>query len=426
MATLRKVPLRNSLRQLFASGSIWLPILLLLAAGAGYGQTADTCLDCHSSLPAPYGVTKATFSQDIHEQVGLTCASCHGGDASSLDPTKAMSPRTGWKGHISRSQVPQLCGSCHSNPAYMRQYNPRLQTDQLAQYHTSMHGKRLAAGDTKVAVCTDCHSVHDIRPPNDPRSTVYPLNVAKTCSRCHSDAAYMKPYGIPTNQYAQYITSVHYQDMVKNGDLSAPTCTTCHGDHGATPPGVDRVQNVCATCHAFQAQMYAKSTHFKAFQQADLPGCVVCHSNHAIHPPSDAMLGTGPKGVCMSCHTRGDQCDQDRAAILASLTRLNGAINKADEALQLAQSSGMEVSEALLNQNQARDALTKARVAIHSFQPKLVDADVQTGMKIADANLKVGQDAMVERNHRRIGLGISLIAIAFMLVGLWMYIKTIG
>jgi hypothetical protein len=44
-------------------------------------------------------------------------------------------------------------------------------------------------------------------------------------------------------------------------------------------------------------------------------------------------------------------------------------------------------------------------------------------MKIAAANLKAGQDAMVERNHRRIGLGICLIAIAFMLVGLWLYIK---
>jgi predicted CXXCH cytochrome family protein len=275
-------------------------------------------------------------------------------------------------------------------------------------------------------VCTDCHSVHDIRPPNDPRSTVYPLNVAKTCSRCHSDAAYMKPYGIPTDEYAQYITSVHYQDMVKNGDLSAPTCTTCHGDHGAVPPGVDKVQNVCATCHTFQAQMYAKSAHFKAFQQADLPGCVVCHSNHGIHAPSDAMLGNAQGGVCMSCHAGGDQGDRSRTAMLADLKRLNDAIDHADQTLHLAESSGMEVSGALLNQNQARDALTTARVAIHSLQPMLVDADVQGGMKIANADLKVGQDAMVERNHRRIGLGISLIAIGFMLVGLWMYIKTIG
>ena len=76
-----------------------------------------------------------------------------------------MSRKAGFKGKIDRRQIPQLCGSCHSNPNLMRQYDPSLRTDQLAEYHTSVHGKRLAAGDTKVAVCIDCHSVHDIRPP---------------------------------------------------------------------------------------------------------------------------------------------------------------------------------------------------------------------------------------------------------------------
>jgi hypothetical protein len=186
---------------------------------------------------------------------------------------------------------------------------------------------------------------------------------------------------------------------------------------------VDKVQNVCANCHAFQAQMYGKSSHFKAFQDKGLPGCVVCHSNHGIHMPSDAMLGTGPSGVCMKCHTPGDHCDRARADILSNLTQLDGAIKQADQSLRLAESSGMEVSEARLSQDQAVDSLTKARVTIHTFQPALVNEDIQAGMKIASANQKAGQDAMVERNHRRIGLGICLIAIGLMLVGLWLYIK---
>ena len=177
-----------------------------------------------------------------------------------------MSRKAGWKGKIDRKQIPQLVRimPLRTRPI-CASYNPSLRTDQLDQYHTSIHGKRLAAGDTKVAVCIDCHSVHDIRPPSDPRSTVNPVNVAKTCSRCHSDAAYMKPYGIPTDQFANYITSVHHEALAVRGDLSAPTCTTCHGNHGAVPPGVDKVQNVCANCHVFQAQMYQKSTHSKVF-----------------------------------------------------------------------------------------------------------------------------------------------------------------
>jgi hypothetical protein len=83
------------------------------------------------------------------------------------------------------------------------------------------------------------------------------------------------------------------------------------------------------------------------------------------------------------------------------------------------------VSEARLGQDQARDSLTKARVTIHTFQTALVNQDVQAGMKIAATNLQAGKDAMVERNHRRIGLGICLIAIAIILVGLWLYIRKI-
>lgn len=399
--------------------------LLALAATLGYGQAGNSCLDCHAVLPEQLGVTQETFSHDIHAQKGLTCVSCHGGDASSDDPDKSMSRKAGWKGKIDRRQIPQLCGSCHSDPAYMRQFNPSLRTDQLAQYHTSVHGKRLAAGDTKVAVCTDCHGVHDLRAPSDPLSKVYPVNIAKTCARCHADAQYMKGYSIPTDQFAKYSTSVHHDALMVRGDLSAPTCTTCHGNHGAAPPGVDKVQNVCSTCHVFQAQMYDKSSHKAAFDAASLPGCVVCHENHAITHPTDAKLGTGAGAVCMQCHTPGDKCDQARAAMLGKLTQLDEAIKKADHALAVADASGMEVSQARLDQSQARDSLTKARVAIHSFKLELVDENVQAGLKIANKDLVAGQQAMVERNRRRIGLAISLIAIAIVLVGLWLYIRKI-
>ena len=245
---------------------------------------------------------------------------------------------------------------------YIRQFNPSLRTDQLDQYRTSVHGKRLAAGDTKVAVCTDCHSVHDLRAPSDPSSTVNPVNVANTCARCHSDADYMKGYSTPTNQFANYSTSVHHEALAVRGDLSAPTCTTCHGNHGAAPPGVDKVQNVCSNCHAFQAQMYEKSSHKKA--------------NHGISHPTDAMLGTGPDGVCMRCHTPGDACDRARVGLQSSLSRLDQAIKSADQVLGVAESSGMEVSESRLGQDQVRDSLTKARVTIHSFRTDLVDQDI--------------------------------------------------
>jgi hypothetical protein len=402
--------------------------LLLLATafctGSARAQAQNTCLDCHGSLDPPLQVTERQFADDIHSQKGLTCASCHGGDPAKAD-MDAMSKAAGFRGKIERKDVPELCGRCHSDAAFMRQYNPSLRTDQLSQYKTSVHGKLFAKGDTKVAVCIDCHGVHGLRPATDTRSKVHPLNIAQTCSRCHADAAYMKRYSIPTDQFAKYSTSVHHDALAVRGDLSAPTCTTCHGNHGASPPGVDSVQNVCSKCHAFQDQMFEKSTHKVAFQSASLPGCVVCHGNHGISHPTDARLGSGPQALCMNCHSPGDDCDKARAEMLAGLTRLDDAIKSSEKVLGVAESSGMEVSQARLDEDQARDALTKARVTIHSFKPDLVDQDISEGLKIAAKNLQAGQAALAERDFRRKGLGVALVFILITVLGLFLYIRQI-
>ena len=381
-------------------------------------------MDCHGVLDPPLQVTEEQFSRDIHAQKGLTCASCHGGDPTKAD-MDAMSKAAGFRGKIERKQVPELCGRCHSDGAFMREYNPSLRTDQLSQYKTSVHGKLFTKGDAKVAVCTDCHGLHDLRPARDTSSKVHPLNVAQTCSRCHADAEYMKGYSIPTDQFAKYNSSVHHEAMTVRGDLSAPTCTTCHGNHGAAPPGVDSVQNVCSKCHVFQAEMYGKSSHKAAFQSAGLPGCVVCHGNHAIAHPTDAKLGTGPQAVCMQCHQPGDACDQARAEMLTSLTGLDLSIKNADAVLSVAESSGMEVSQARLDADQARDALTKARVTIHSFRKVLVDQEIQEGLKITAKNLQAGKNALAERDYRRRGLVWALVFIILTVLGLFLYIRKI-
>lgn len=403
----------------------WSFAVFLLLCALGYAQTKNSCLDCHSALPDPLGVSQEKFSQDIHSQKGLTCASCHGGDPTNDDPDKAMSRKAGWKGKINRAQIPQLCGSCHSDPAFMRQFNPGLRTDQLSQYKTSVHGQRLARGDTKVAVCIDCHSVHDIRVPSDSRSTVNPVNVANTCAQCHADSAYMSGYKIPTNQFADYSRSVHHDALAVRGDLSAPTCTTCHGNHGATPPGVANVANVCSTCHVFQAQLFDSSPHKDAFASAGLPGCVTCHSNHGIMHPTDELIGTDSKSVCIQCHTQGDPGYATAAQIKQQLVQLTVAVGNADQILDTAERSGMEVGQAKLDLTQAKDALTKARVTIHSFNVERVASDIKPGLQTSAKDYDAGKKALAERNFRRMGLGVSLLAIALVLAGLRLYLKQI-
>ena len=399
-------------------------LVLAIASALAQAEQPNSCVDCHSALEGELHVTQEQFAQDIHGQKGLTCASCHGGDPSRTDDS-AMSKAAGFKGKVDRAAVPKLCGSCHSDPGFMRQYNPSLRTDQLSQYQTSVHGKRQAAGDTKVAVCTDCHGVHDLRPATDTRSKVHPLNIAATCSRCHADSNYMAAYKIPTDQYAAYKTSVHHQAMVERGDLSAPTCTTCHGNHGATPPGVASVANVCSTCHVFQAQLFESSPHKAAFASAGLPGCVTCHSNHGISQPSDAMLGTSAKSACTNCHTQGDAGYQAAGDMQQQIHGLETSITRSDVILSRAESSGMEVSQARLELDQARDALTKARVSVHTFAGKPVLTDVDSGLKITAKTYSQGQAALRERDYRRTGLGMALVAIVFVMVALRLYTKEI-
>lgn len=398
-------------------------VLFWFALPLAVAQAPNTCIDCHSALDAPLNVNADGFAASIHAQKGITCANCHGGDPTSAD--NAMSSKAGFKGKITRRQIPELCGKCHSDAAYMRQYNPSLRTDQLAQYRTSIHGKKLVGGDGKVAVCTDCHTVHEIRPASDIRSSVNPLNIATTCSHCHADAGYMKPYGIPTAQFADYSKSVHHEAMAVRGDLSAPTCTTCHGNHGAAPPGVASVKNVCSTCHVFQSQLFDQSPHKAAFEAAGLPGCVTCHSNHAIEHPSDAMISTGEKSVCITCHSDGDAGLKTAAEIHDQLGDLQSRIARSKEILDRASESGMEVGQAQLDLMQATDSLMKARVSIHGFRAAQVAKETDSGKSVTAKTYQAGVQALQERNYRRLGLSISLLVIGATLVGLRLWIREI-
>jgi predicted CXXCH cytochrome family protein len=305
----------------------------------------------------------------------------------------------------------------------MRTFNPSLRTDQFGQYQTSVHGKLLAKGDTHVAVCTDCHTTHNIHPPNEPQSSVYPLNVAQTCANCHAKREYMKAYKIPTDQFSLYSSSVHHEALVVRGDSSAPTCSTCHGSHGAAPPGLGSVERVCSTCHAAQQQLFDSGVHKDVFEAMSLSGCIVCHSNHGIPYPNEAMIGTGTSSVCVKCHSSGEPAYIAAETMHNGLVRLDEAIARSDEILSRAANSGIEVGETRLALAEARDDLTKARVAIHSVRVQATDEDIQAGLKVTQATWQAGLAAMQELRYRRRGLMVSLVAILLVLISLVLLIR---
>ena len=400
---------------------IFVALLFLSLRAAVAAPPKDTCITCHAALGGDLAKPASQFEVDVHHQAGLRCADCHGGDPSD-DSMNAMSHAKGFRGAPKKNQIPEFCARCHSDATYMHRFNPQMRVDQLSEYLTSVHGKRLKQGDTKVAACVDCHGVHNILAVSDTRAPVYPTNVASTCARCHADAAYMKGFDIPTNQFALYKKSVHAQTLA-GGDTSAPTCSTCHGNHGATPPGVSSVANVCGTCHVMNEQLFDKSPHQAAFAKMGLPGCVQCHSNHEIVRPTDAWVGTGPQSVCTTCHTPGDKGYGAAQATLADLTHLDSSLTRAAEVLNVAERAGMEVSGPKVELAGAHEDLVKARVDVHTFDAAAVGKLTDSGVEIAAKSYQAGVAALRERDYRRKGLGLALIAIVLAIGGLYLKIR---
>ena len=390
----------------------------------GQPQATSNCVTCHLEIGDDRLVKPVKeFAEDIHAVKGFECVACHGGDAKASG-MEAMDPAKGFLGKPARRDLPQLCGRCHSDARFMKRYNPSLRVDQVAEYTTSVHGRRLREfNDPKVAICTSCHPVHSIRPPSDPKSTVHPLRVADTCGSCHANAKYMEAYRIPTDQLQKYKGSVHWQTMSVKGDLSAPTCNDCHGNHGAAPPGISWVGNVCGRCHSIMADLFAKSVHGKAFAQMGNPGCATCHENHEVKEASDAMLGLGNKAVCAACHGADDAGGKAAVAMRGLIDSLSREFDKSRTILTQAEHAGMEVSQAQFDLNGAKDSLIKARAAIHAFRVEAVKAEVEAGLGVSAKAYARGTRALDELQFRRKGLAVSVLIILAIIAGLVLKIR---
>jgi hypothetical protein len=396
---------------------------LLSAAPAPAAPTApapaSTCVDCHLAVDDPrVSPPAAAFADDVHARAGFTCAACHGGDPKAEDQDAAHDRRKGFRGKPAPRDIPALCATCHADAAAMKQYNPSLRVDQLSEYRTSGHGKALAKGDGAVATCASCHGAHGILNVKDARSPVYPTRIAETCNRCHGDAGLMAAHKIPSDVYAKYRQSVHFETLTKKGDLSAPTCNSCHGNHGAAPPQVGSVANVCGTCHAIFADQFKASPHQAAFAEMGLPGCVTCHENHAIVHPTDEFLADGADSKCSSCHEAGTKGAAAAAEMHQALRQLRDDTAAAKARLRTEAEAGMEVSRVQFDLARADEALTKARADVHLFDPAAVRKAVAEGLTVTRSAAVAAARIHGERQFRRKGLFASLVVILAAIVAL--------
>lgn len=464
------------------------------------GQTknvTDECYICHESVEDEPALL---FKNDIHHQKGISCAGCHGGNSKSDDMDIAMDPKNGfigvpkgdniserciichndseqmkkfgsqlptnqyeniknsvhWKLNLSGKEhivqcitchnahgivsvknpkspvyptnVPKTCSTCHSNATFMRNYNPSLPVDQMQKYLTSQHGILNSKGDKNVAECASCHGSHDIKSSKDVNSKVYPTNVPETCSTCHSDAEYMKSYNIATDQFYKYAKSVHGVALLEKKDINAPACNSCHGNHGAMPPGVESISKVCGTCHALNADLFSTSPHKKAFDENNYPECETCHNNHEILSPTIEMLGITEEAVCSKCHKENENVKGYKVAMQMRelLENLESNEKEAGVLVEEAEQKGMEITETKFKLKDIRQARLESRTMVHAFNlDKFKEVVKDKGLATSNIVIEEARAAIDDFYFRRYGLFISIVIMSALALGLFLYIKRI-
>lgn len=260
------------------------------------------CSSCHTE-------TVEKYKQGVHG-MALTKGNRGSPDCGGCHTAHAVLPASDPKSPTARKNIPDLCGKCHGDLKFVEEQTGIISARPFFNYKESVHGKALQKGDEQAAVCSDCHKSHDIRPPNDPGSTIFKANVPQTCGRCHAAVA------------AEYVASIHGQALLA-GISKSPVCTDCHGIHTIkaridpkSPVAAQALaRTTCIQCHeseglsreygipAKRISTYLDSYHGLAsrFGSTVVANCASCHGIHNIFPSSDKRSLVHPDNLAKTC-----------------------------------------------------------------------------------------------------------------------------
>lgn len=326
------------------------------------------CAVCHSN-------TQVELQASTHLREGVTCTDCHGGDQAAQSVAGAHSHN--FRGSFDRKQIVELCSSCHSDNEKMKPYG--IPIDQHALYLTSGHGKKLMQGDVRVAVCTDCHGVHQVLSAKDPKSPVFRQNIPQTCGRCHQDAALMKSYNLSPGIVDDYQQSVHGKALFEQHSTQAPECTRCHGTHGAAPPGIGDVAKVCGQCHIRTLEAFRDSPHKAAMGTGTQSECASCHSNHRIEHAGHETWSS----KCTNCHESNGPAVDRGTKIQALFIQAEGELQKAKLSVEDARRIPLDVSDYETRLSDSLTYMVEARPLSHNLSLEDVEELTRRSRSIA-------------------------------------------
>ena len=311
------------------------------------------CSACHEDEGARHAASIHGQALAAGDAMAPSCADCHG-HHDVLSPADPASP-------TAIMNIPATCGQCHKEGSPVSRTHDIDQDDPLGNYSQSIHGKGLYDKGLRVtAVCTSCHTSHDILPHEDPRSTINVDNVAATCTTCHAQIERVhrkvingrlwedEPHKIPSCvdchephkvRQAYYPSGMANRDCmtchaaqslsmerdgetvslyVNEGEYSVSVhagtaCAQCHTD---VSPSLERPCATstsvvdCSVCHADAVTNWQGGSHgaLAAEGDHDAPTCLDCHGKHAVLKHTDPASPSFPRNVpalCSRCHAEG-------------------------------------------------------------------------------------------------------------------------
>jgi len=264
-----------------------------------------SCAQCHADQQAAYDRSYHAKAIKAGDGQAASCTSCHG------SPHELL-PASDPKSRVNHANIPATCGTCHGQKFVMAASGHSNQP--FLSYEESVHGRAVASGSEKAAVCTDCHGSHEILSASDANSSIFKFNVPATCAKCHQSVQ------------KDFMASIHGQAIAR-GNWQAPVCTDCHGIHSikahldpnssVSSANLSRV--TCARCHegvrlsqefgmeGRRTSTYLASYHGLASSLGSqvVANCASCHGVHNILPSSDPRSTINKANLvatCGQCH----------------------------------------------------------------------------------------------------------------------------
>ncbi|NOY57597.1 MAG: hypothetical protein GXO75_01510 [Calditrichaeota bacterium] len=313
------------------------------------------CQNCHDEEGESYNSSLHGKAVAKGDPDAPTCRDCHGYH-NVLSPKNPASPT-----YI--RNIPALCGSCHRENSKMVKRHKIPEKNIIQNYSMSIHGKGLfERGLIVTAVCTSCHTSHNILPPQDPKSSINRNNIAATCMKCHAQIEQVhlkvirgelwekKPHLIPAcvdchsphkirrvfyydtmndefcmschnnrkliRRRGDHIDSLfvdikHFRNSVHGDKVQ---CIKCHVNvsHQKLPVCKDSGPVDCSICHADQVSQFQQSIHGQllAKNNPNAPTCGDCHGTHFVQSKKDLSSPTFPRNIpqlCGKCHRQGEK-----------------------------------------------------------------------------------------------------------------------